>query len=91
MKVKLDDKHYFNSDAYCCWISCEYQTQKGKKCERRVSGYCKDFITAIDNYIDKRIKNSTSCDISEIRALVQEIRQTVYGWESKYVDCKRKK
>lgn len=91
MKVKLDDKHVFNSDGLSCWISTLIESEKGTTYERRVTGYCRNFIDAIDKYIGMRLKTSTNSDIRLLRAEVQEIRATVYGWENKYVECQRKK
>lgn len=91
MKVKLDDKHVFNSDGLSCWISTLVESKKGTAYERRVTGYCRSFLDAIDKYIGMRLKTSTNSDIRLLRAEVQEIRATVYGWENKYVECQRKK
>ena len=44
MKVKLDDKHVFNSDGLSCWISALIESEKGTTYERRVTGYCRSFI-----------------------------------------------
>ena len=91
MKVKLDDTHFYNSDGLSCWISTLIESKKGTAYERRVTGYCRDFIDAIDKYIGMRLKTSENSNIRLLRAEVQEIRATVYGWESKYVECQRKK
>lgn len=91
MKLKLDDKHYLVSDGIDCWITVESISKNGNPYERRVTGYCRSFFQAVDNYIDKRIKTSTKCDITEIRALLIEIKQMISDWEKKYDKHTRKK
>lgn len=81
MKIKLDDKHYLNSDRYCYWITTEYKAKTGKSIERRVSGYHKRFEDAVDNYIDNAIKSSSACDIRELRADIESLKETISTWE----------
>lgn len=90
MKIKLDDNHYLNSDAYCFWITCECKSRNGKSYEKRVSGFCRGFEDAVDNYIDGRIKTSTSDDIIQIRNDVKAIKTMVKEWMRNYETEKKK-
>lgn len=91
MKLKLDDNHYLVSDGYDYWITVESISKNGKPYERRITGYCRTFSQAVDNYIDKRIKTAPEYDITEIRALLIEIKDMISGWEKKYDKHTRKK
>ena len=86
MRVKLDEKHFLNSDTYCYWVteivepSEKSRTQKSY--ERRASGYSGTFEQAIDSYIDRKIR---SLEIEEFHALAKEIgalKKEVRGWKA---------
>lgn len=84
MKIKLDDKHYLNSDVYCYWITTVVnRDDEGKKpYEKRVSGYTGTFEQAVDSFIDKRIN---SLEIEEFHALAKEIgklKEEVRSWKA---------
>lgn len=83
MRIKLDEKHYLNSDPHCYWITVMVDRDgEGKKpYEKRVSGYSGTFEQAIDSYIDKKIK---SLEIEEFRALakeIKELKEEIRGWQ----------
>ena len=81
MKIKLDDKHYLNSDIYCYWITVEKASKNGKAYEQRVSGYFRRLEEAVDNYVDNRIRSSETESIKELTKLVKDIKRTVKGWK----------
>lgn len=81
MKIKLDDKHYLNSDRFCCWITCEYTAKNGKTAERTVSGYYRTFEQCVENYIDKSILSATAENITQLRAEISKLKKTVKGWK----------
>ncbi len=60
MKIQLDDKHFLNSDPYCYWITCVVKSKEGKPYEKRVSGYAATFGDAVNSFIEKTIKQSSS-------------------------------
>lgn len=86
MKIKLDDKHYLNSDRFSCWITCEYTPEKkdgtlGKPTERRVSGYYRDFNEVVEDYIDKKINSSEALKISQLSKEIKKLKKTVKDWK----------
>lgn len=53
MKIQLNDKHYY-------WITCIVKSKDGKPYEKRVSGYAATFGDAVNSFIEKTIKQSSS-------------------------------
>lgn len=84
MKIKLDDKHYLNSDQWSYWITCKTKGDKAKKSyERRVSGYCTTFVGAVESFIDDRIATSTATSVTALKKDIVKLKKEVRAWESK--------
>ena len=85
MKIKLDDKHFLNSDPQCYWISCKGEVEKGKNAgkvyERRVSGYVATFEQVMESYIENRIRSLECEKLSELKKEIQNLKKTVKGWK----------
>lgn len=86
MKVKLDEKHFFNSDAYCYWITClvtstNKKTGEEKTVERRVSGYARAFSDAVNSFIENKIRTSEAEDLDQLKREVQELKKEVRAWK----------
>ena len=88
MRIKLDEKHYLNSDPYCYWISCEVKSENAKKkvYDKRVSGYCTTLESAVHSYIDRQIMSSEAETLEELAEEVRNLKKTVNGWK---VELKR--
>lgn len=72
MRIKLDDKHYLNSDQWCYWITVEIKSEKtNKEYEKRITGYCSKLEDIFCDYIDKKLKSDT---IDSLRSLVDEVK-----------------
>lgn len=87
MKIRLDDKHTLNSDAYCYWITALVQPvgkdgQPLKPYEKRVSGYTATFEDAVTDYIDSKIRLSEATEISELARDVEKLKSEVKGWSN---------
>ena len=83
MRIKLDEKHYLNSDPYCYWISCEVKSENAKKkvYDKRVSGYCTTLESAVHSYIDRQIMSSEAESLKELVEEVRKLKKTVKGWK----------
>lgn len=86
MKIKLDEKHTLNSDAYCYWITTlvepeEKDGKKAKPYEKRVSGYTRTFGEAVISYIESKIRQSEATEISELAYEVERLKEQVSKWE----------
>lgn len=85
MKIKLDDTHYLNSDAFCCWITCEYTIKSGKGtgsiAERNVSGFLPTLEMAVERYIEKKILSSKATKFSDLAREIKDIKKTVKAWK----------
>lgn len=89
MKIKLDEKHYLNSDQYNYWITALVKDKNGKPVERRKSGYMTDLEGAVVSYIDQHIKSSETGDFKALIAEVKELKKQVKKWTTKI--CSQKK
>lgn len=80
MKIKLDDKHFLNSDPYCYWITVLVENEKNPKkpYERRVSGYCNTIEDAFIDYIDKKIKSSNADKISKLCSQITKLKEEIH-------------
>lgn len=83
MRIKLDEKHYLNSDPYCYWISCEAKSENAKKkvYDKRVSGYCTTLESAVHSYIDRQILSSEAETLKELAEDIKKLKKTVKGWK----------
>lgn len=84
MKIKLDEKHFLNSDPYCYWITClvepSEKSRKKKPYEVRVSGYLPTFEQAVESYIDGRINSSMATNLSKLKEDIRKLKDEVRGW-----------
>lgn len=83
MKIKLDEKHYLNSDKYCCYITCLCKTESGKTAERRVSGYYTTFEQCVESYINQKVLGSTAGSMTALKADIVKLKKEVRGWKDK--------
>ena len=83
MRIKLDEKHYLNSDPYCYWISCEVKSENAKKksYDKRVSGYCSTLEDAVHTYIDRQIPSSEAETLKGLTEDIKKLKKTVKGWK----------
>lgn len=85
MKIKLDDKHYLNSDDYCYWITKEVVAEKGKNAgnvyEKLCSGYTRTFSEAVESFIEKKIKAAQIDDFKKLVKTVNDLKKEVKGWK----------
>ena len=83
MRIKLDEKHYLNSDPYCYWISCEVKSENAKKkvYDKRVSGYYTTLEGAVHSYINRQIMSSEVKSRKERVEEVSNLKKTVNGWK----------
>ena len=84
MKIKLDEKHFLNSDAHCFWITCEVNPKKGEKqdrYEKRVSGYCATLKQTVESYIDRKIRGSEVDKLKKLKNEIEELKAQVESWE----------
>lgn len=85
MKIKLDGKHFLNSDPYCYWITCLVEptekSRKKKPYEVRVSGYMPTFEQAVESYIDTKINTSTAESITKLKEDIRKLKKEVRGWK----------
>lgn len=91
MRIKLGEKHWLNSDAFCYWVTCEYKVKDGKNAgsiaERRVSGYSATFEQAVDSFIDRHIKAAEADDFSKLVKSIKDLKKEIRSWK---VDIERK-
>lgn len=87
VKIKLDDTHWLNSDAYCYWITCLVEpgedSRKKKPYERRVSGYVPTFEMAVDSYINTFVNESTATSLNKLKKDIQRLKAEVRAWKDK--------
>lgn len=85
MRIKLDDKHWLNSDPQCYWITKVVTVKKGSKpgstYERRCSGYVATFAQAVDSFIECKIRESKIEDFTELKKTINDIKQEVKKWK----------
>lgn len=85
MRIKLDDKHYLNSDQYCFWITAEYTAERKNgtvyTAERRCSGYTRTFSECVDSFIEKTIGGSEIKRFTDLAKEVEKLKKTVKGWK----------
>lgn len=85
MKIKLDEKHYLNSDKFCYWITCDCKYEegenKGKTYERRVSGYTVTIEQAVDSYINSHVRSLEVEKITKLAEEIKKLKRTVKSWK----------
>ena len=85
MRIKLDDKHWLNSDQYCYWVTEEYEVKKGKRAgsidERLVSGYRPTFASVVDSFIEKKIGGAEINDMKALVEIIGKLKKEVQGWK----------
>ena len=83
MRIKLDEKHWINSDSYSCWIASETKNKKGNTTVRNVSGYYPTIAGAVENYIEKKIMSSEATKIIDLKKQLEELKSEVREWRCK--------
>jgi len=85
MRIKLDDKHWLNSDPQCYWITKKVKVKKGKTAgtiaEKNVSGYTATFAQAVDSFIEKRIRAAEIASFTELVEEVNNLKKEVRDWK----------
>ena len=85
MRIKLDDKHWLNSDPQCYWITKEVKIKSGKDAgnitEKRVSGYTATFEQAVDSFIERKIKAAEIGNFKELVEVVNGLKKEVRSWK----------
>lgn len=85
MRIRLGKKHWLNSDAFCYWITCEYEIKEGKNAgntgERRVSGYVPTFEQAVESFIDRQLRGAEIEEFSELVEFIKNLKEEVKGWK----------
>lgn len=85
MRIKLDDKHWLNSDPQCYWITKVVTVEKGnnagKTYERRCSGYVATFAQAVDSFIECKIREFKIEDFTKLKKTINDIKQEVKKWK----------
>lgn len=81
MKIKLDDKHYLNSDQYCFWITKETTTSKGTVREYQMTGYHRTLPDCIDCFIDKSIGGADVKTLVELSKQIKDLKKLIRGWK----------
>lgn len=85
MKIRLDEKHWLNSDSQCYWITTEVKITKGNSAgnvvERRTSGYTRTFSEAVDSFIESHIRTAEIDDFRKLSKNIGELKKTVKGWK----------
>lgn len=87
MKIKLDDKHWLNSDRYSYWITALVEPEEDKNgkrkkpYERRVSGYLPTFGQAVESFIDYFVNESQAKSINKLSADIRKLKAEVRGWK----------
>ena len=93
MRIKLDKKHYLNSDTYSYWITCEYEIKTGKRKgsvdEKRVSGYEPTFEMAVESYIDKKINGSDAAEVAQLVKEIKDLKTEVRGWKNSLAEINK--
>lgn len=81
MRIKLDDKHYLNSDAYNLWITTTVTSKQNTVYERLVSGYARTFAQAVDSFIEQYVGSSEATTYQELKNDIEELKKIVKSWE----------
>lgn len=85
MRIKLDEKHWLNSDPQCYWITKVVTVKEGKNAgstyERRCSGYVATFAEVVDSFIECKIRESKIESFTELKKAISSIKKEVRGWK----------
>lgn len=85
VKIKLDETHWLNSDAYCYWITClvtpTEKSRKKKPYEVRVSGYLPTFEQAVESFINFEVNNSTATSLNKLKKDIEKLKEEVRAWK----------
>lgn len=73
MEIKIG-KYTLRSDRFCAWIDKDYlNKENGKIYQRRVAGYCRDFGTLLDDFIDNGVKESDATEVKQLLAEIESV------------------
>ena len=85
MRIKLDEKHWLNSDPQCYWITKVVTVKEGENAgstyERRCSGYVATFADVVDSFIECKIRESKIKSFTELKKAISSIKKEVRGWK----------
>jgi hypothetical protein len=87
MKIKLDEKHFLNSDQFCYWITCEVEGKKRSDYVKRVSGYHSTIDKTLRSYIDRNIRSSEAQTLEELTETIEALKETVGSWKLQIEKC----
>lgn len=72
MKIECG-RYTVNGDSYCLWINETYETKDpktkektGKTREERVAGYCENFEQLLEDFVDRKTRNSDATTLKEM-------------------------
>ncbi len=71
MEIKVG-KYWLKSDKFCCWIEEEYKDKNGKTTSRRVAGYVTKMDRLLEDFIDKKFKDSDAKSMEEVIKILDE-------------------
>lgn len=79
MRIKLDDKHYLNSDKFCCWITLKVKSDKNAKgfYERVIGGYHANIRDCLYDYLKTGTNSSQAVTLSGVLEDITEIGQRI--------------
>ena len=88
-KTDIGGGYYLMRDSFCCWIVQEMTTEKGKKWDKRVSGYCANVQDALTSF---SASHSREIDARSIKVLIKEInalKSAVTRWAEAIEEANR--
>lgn len=81
MRIKLGEKHFLNSDKFQFWVTVEVVSENRNVYERNCTGYHRNFEGAIEDFIDRKVKDSDSASLKELMREVEELKNEVRSWK----------
>lgn len=100
MEIKVG-KFTIRSDKFSMWLEEEYESQddktKGKLMTKQVAGYCTSFDRLLEDFIDKKIKDSEVASVEEALKVLadatadaKKIAKSAYKGDFKIIRNKEK-
>ena len=83
MKIRLNEKHYLNSDERSFWITEITKGKRGGEREKRVSGYCDTFERAVEDFIDTSVGRTTASTLKKLKEEIKELKKEVREFKNK--------
>ena len=82
MKIKLDEKHYLESDPLNIWITVTKVSENGKEYKQNVTGYYRSIDQLLENYIDRSLLASKATSFAALKRDIQALKKQVFEWEN---------